>query len=154
MHKSVLWGWMRGQCLPSLGLLLDLCLSVGVSLVSVMKGNPIKCVSPQFKKSSKPKFIKGDDKRASKEEREKALKEALTIDPPESLSAISSELTLDDSTLRRQFPELAALVVERFRQFRSSQIVEKHKQSKEIAQRLIEEIAIKGYPRLKEILKM
>ena len=146
MHKSVLWGWMRRHYLPSLGPLLDICLSVGVSLVSVMKGNPVKCISPQFKKSSKSRFVKMDGKRASMKEREKALKEALTIDPPQCLSAISSGLNLHLRTLSKQFPELAALVVERFRLFRSSQTAKNCEQTRVIAQDLIKEITTKGLP--------
>jgi len=146
MNKSVLWGWMHGYNLPSLGLLLDLCLSAGVSLVSLMKGAPAKCISPQFKKSSYQRLVKKDKEIFSKEAREKSLKEALTINPPPSLATIASELNLHHRSLSTQFPELAALVVKRFRLFRSSQIFEKHKQAKVIAQNLIKEIIIKELP--------
>ncbi len=141
IRKSVLWGWMKGVCLPSLESLLYLCLTAGVSLVSVLEGRATECFCP-------PHVIKPAKSRnkTNKEELKNALGEALTVDPPKSLKSIALALGVSRMLLPRYFPELSALVVERFRQFKSLQLSEQHKQVRELGERLKKELIDKRLP--------
>jgi len=112
MHKSVLWDWIHMDRTPSLRLLLNLCLAVGVSLTSVMQGTPVLCPNPGFH------FVEYKDPapKVSIDVRERALRDALLVSPPLSLSAVARHLGLDVSALRRSFPEMAASLVNRYRE--------------------------------------
>ena len=142
LNKSVLWEWVHGNNHPSFGLFLDLCLAVGVSVVSVLKGCPVECLSPL------PELIspKQHAQKATDEKRGELLKQALTITPPESLKAIATTLGVDRKMLRIKFPELSRLVVERFRLFISSQITDKDNLTRETVQRVINELTVNGMP--------
>lgn len=126
IYKSVLWGWMKGLYQPNLSQLLDLCLSAGVSLVSVLKGAPSDCKCPPLIPSRKitPK------KKISYKERESALQQALTSKTPISLPKVASKLGLDRKTLRNQFPELSSRITERFIKYQK-QLKLKHLQHNE-----------------------
>jgi transcriptional regulator with XRE-family HTH domain len=142
IHKSVLWGWMHGHYLPSIGLLLDLCLSTGVSLTSVMKGQPNKCPSPHFM----PDDVIKREQRATAKERENTLKEALEASPPLSLGAIAKKLGLCNKTLRNQFPEQVAIAVERYRQFASDEKDKRYRRAIETAQILTNKLESQKLP--------
>jgi hypothetical protein len=142
IFKSVLWGWVKGNFLPSLEPLLRLCLAAEVSLVSVMEGNPVECSSPP----PEIKLPRGHASKPSKEKRENALKESLTINPPPSFRSIARALNIDRTTLYRSLPELSARIVERFRQFESFQRSERRRQARELADVLKKELTEKGLP--------
>jgi TniQ len=142
MNKSVLWGWVNGNYLPSLGLLLDLCLATGVSLVSVMQGQPVTCASHGI-------LIRQNSDRAQKAtalEREESLRRALEGYPPVSLGAVANDLELGARSLRYQFPDLAAQVVERYREFESLRKAERAREQYQLGQSLLRELAVKGLP--------
>ena len=142
INKSVLWGWLTKKYAPSLWLLLDLCLAAEVSLLSLMRGKPLVCKSPCFK--AKP--LKPRTQKATTEERESALRNALVVVPPQSLSAVARQLGLDGATLRKRFPELSACVVDRYRQFKLDQKKEHFEMVKEFGLNLIKEFNTKGMP--------
>jgi transcriptional regulator with XRE-family HTH domain len=142
MAKSLLQGWLQGDHIPSLGPLLNLCLAAGVSLVSVMKGSPVECASPPFQiRPSKRRT-----KKVTREALEKALKEALLVAPPQSLSAIASALGADPHSVRKQFPNLSTNIIERFRQFKLRKTAERHRKAMEEGQKLIEELSARRLP--------
>lgn len=127
IYKSVLWGWMKGLYQPNLPQLLDLCLSAGVSLVSVLKGAPSDCKCPPLIPSRK---MTPKKKIVSYKERESALQQALASKTPISLPKVASKLELDRKTLKNQFPELSSCITERFIKYQK-QLKLKHLQHNE-----------------------
>lgn len=142
IYKSVLWSWIQGRYLPSLGLFLDLCLSARVSLVSVLTGAPASCAGPApEKKSSKPVRRK-----PPRNEREAALKRATLTEPPRSLSRIAAEIGISSRHLQAQFPELTTIVIERFRQSQQNQFARKQREAAALAVKLAQELRAKKIP--------
>lgn len=140
--KSVLWGWLKQNSTPTLGLLLNLCMVAEVSLLSVIKGEPVACESPCIEKASGLKR----KKKPTTPEREAALKNALETIPPQSLSSVARDLDLDESVLRRKFPELSSLVTNRYRQFRADQKKQNHESMRQFGLKVIKELKAKDLP--------
>jgi len=142
LYKSVLWGWVHGHYPPSLGHLLNMCMTTGVSLVSVMKGAPATCDIPYYGE----KKLKKRSEKPSRDEREYALNKALAANPPKSLKCLSRELKLDKAIIRRQFPKETSLLVERYRKFQLSEKDKREKSSIEFVQYVVNELKNQGLP--------
>jgi len=140
IHKSVLWGWINSKHTPSLRLLLDLCMAAGVSLVSVIRGEPISCHCPAINVVP----LKLRTEKVAAEQREIKLRSALNAVPPISLSEVSRQLGLESSALRRKFPELSTCVVNRFRQYLSDQKSDRIQKAMEYGQSLIKDFSSRG----------
>lgn len=143
IHKSVLWGWVNGRFSPSMPQLLDLCMVSGVSLVSVLTGEPKDCKSPVQSSIIKPAIKKI---KATNIERETALRLALLLSPPISLSVVARGLMLDTTTLSKQFPVLSADVIKRFKQFQNETIANRHQDELNIALDVINRLQTAGIP--------
>ena len=143
IYKSVLWGWMNGRFPPNLPQLLDICLSTGVSLVSVLKGEPSECECPRQISIIRAKPRKD---RASYEERESALRQALSATPSISIAAVARKLKLHRTTLIGQFPELATRIIKRFSEFRKESSVNRRQHDLEVAGAMIKKLRDAGVP--------
>jgi hypothetical protein len=142
IHKSVLWGWIQGNFLPSMGPLLNLCLAAGVSLTSVLNGQPIRCPSPHFHHDG----IRKDMPKATAEERENALTQALATNPPTSLEAIAKKVGLCRKTLRYQFPEQTDILVKRYQEYKINEKKEENRKKRNLAANIINELISEKLP--------
>jgi transcriptional regulator with XRE-family HTH domain len=137
IHKSVLWEWLQGTYNPSLAALLDLCMSCGVSLSSVLRGTPEEVNCPT---TTQIKEIKKGPQKPSSEERIDSLNKALIEDRPKSLSSVANTLGINRKMLRIQYPELSSLVVNRYKEFTQKQTKKIKKEANEHIRKLIKEL--------------
>lgn len=142
IHKSVVHGIMNEHYLPSLDSLLRLCIAGGMSLVSVMKGVPTAVHAPvQYEK-----IISKLPLKPSCHERRDRLAQAVSSNPPESLTSISRELGLDATTLRRKFPELTDEIISRYRLFITEKSRQRHEEARKVGEAMIDSLVSKGLP--------
>lgn len=142
IHKSVVWGWIRGHHLPSLDKLLDLCLAAQMSLTSVLMGAPISCPCP----NSDEKPPRPANRKLPKSEREAKLKEEILTFPPRSLASVAAEMGISRKCLQIQFPDLVAKIIERFGQFHRGQSAQKQQKAQALAGKLVKELRAKKMP--------
>jgi hypothetical protein len=140
--KSILWEWLNKKYPPTLGHLLNLCMAAEVSLLSVISGKPVSCKSPRIHQTLKEHRMP----KPTTEEREKTLRNALEVTPPPSLLAVARALTLDKSILRRNFPELSSIIVNRYRQYRVDKKNQHHESMRQFGLKVIKELKTRRLP--------
>lgn len=140
INKSVLWGWLHGHFTPRLSILLDICLAASVSLVSVMKGFPIKCDSPVYE----PRIAKVRMPKPTIEVRENSLRNALNVIPAKSLSEVSKEIGISCKTLCDKFPNLTSKIVENYKTHIATQSMERENKIQEIGNTIMQELIHRG----------
>lgn len=123
--------------------LLDLCLSTGVSVVSVLKGYPLECECPRQHKTSKA-LPRKESAKVSLASREEALRRALSVSPPISVTAIAKELKLDRTSLTGKFPELSSLITKRYNEYRKESVQSRFKHELGVARGVIEKLQLAG----------
>jgi len=111
MPKSLLWTWLKGHGLPSLGAILRFCLGFRLSLVGLLCG---KCVAAD----ESPKYVPKTPRKRRKnliefEDRRRALVKAISRRVPPSLTSLTRELGLSRRALPSQFPDLCSLLIQR-----------------------------------------
>lgn len=121
VSPATLYSWIEGRQLPSLGKLLEVCLTLGVPLMDMI------CVpAEQPKTPEEPTKITRILKTLAKPIRrsdwrkqevlagiEKVLRAALEEHPPIPLTRLAAKLVCNELTLRRKFPEITEKLAEK-----------------------------------------
>ena len=133
--KSQMHGWVHLQNRPSLGIMLHLCATAGVSLRSVVAGHAdaIECPVPVPRQRRVPR------KSPSSVERERHLRSMLLVQPPPSLLSVARQMQVDAKMLRDAFPELSATIVERASAYRRERVAMAQESCRTRASSLLEE---------------
>ena len=122
---TTLYTWLRGEGKLSFSIVLNLCRAANVSLPSVLAGKPQTSHLASTYVSSRVSRWRA---LPSYEERQCAVENAL--DPnnlPESMASVARKLGVDRSSLARQFPMQAAMIVHRYAVFQKSELEQKHR---------------------------
>ena len=136
IRKSTLWGWINGKSKPRLDLLLNLCATANVSLLSLFLGKPEQSKAFGARASCRRP---NTPSKISLNEKEAFLRKFLD-GPPISVAAAAGYLKADRAQLIRDFPNLTAALTRRFREKNLAEREEKEaklkRECQEVANRL------------------
>jgi len=125
VSKHAVCNWQGGKTLPQFPLILEMCYSLGTSLLDFLSGlyaisgqKNMDCFSHRNDTRNQHKSYRSRGQRIKSVEVEQALQAALKENPPPSIKEVIKRLNHSSNTIHRHFPALWQAIVERFADYR------------------------------------
>jgi hypothetical protein len=140
--KARLFDWIKGRRLIKFAPFMALCAASGSDVLSALRGEPNVAGTSTFryscheKLSVYPQIMK----------REERVRAALKDTDCPSLASVARSLSIHRTTLEREFPEEARLLIERFKQKRSAATATRRTAAKAAIERAVAALQLEGRP--------
>jgi TniQ len=143
--------WQEGKTLPQLPLILEMCYSVGTSLLDFLSGTCLfsgqKVMDRLSHRNDTPNqrmSPRSRGQRVKSAEVEKTLQAILKENPPPSVRRVTKRLNLSSHTIYRLFPVLCHAIAERFADYRKIRATVRKELAREEVKAMAYELHAKG----------
>jgi hypothetical protein len=157
LDLTIIEAWQRGQRVPQLGTLLQVCYCLGMSPLRLLTQATVMVdlnqVNMQVVKDQLSRYVK-QNQRAEPRNLRSRLEEILVSDeePPPSVSQVARRLEYNHLYLHRRFPELCSAISTRYRNYRTIKATERKQNNRDQIRQATLDLHAQGvYPTMSKI---